>query len=89
MGKTAATGYRPYSMLAKQDSLPPLPVPSLQQTMDKYLLAVKALVDEEDFEYTKKVVEEFKKPKGIGELLQAQLVERAKREKNWVSLQHV
>ena len=84
MCRTAAKQLRPYTMLSKQDSLPSLPVPSLQQTLDKYLRCIKPLVDHEDFEYTKKVVEEFKKPGGIGEQLQDKLLQKAKQEKNWV-----
>ena len=84
MVKTSAVISKPFSMLAKQDSLPPLPVPPLQQTMDKYLLAIKPLVDEEDFDYTKDLVEDFLKPGGDGEVLHNKLLQRAKTEKNWV-----
>lgn len=85
MVKTSAARYRSFSMLAKQDSLPPLPVPSLQQTMDKYLLAVKPLVDEEDYEYTKDLVKDFLKPNGDGEMLHDKLLQKAKTEKNWLA----
>lgn len=85
MVKTSAVHSKPFSMLAKQDSLPPLPVPPLQQTMDKYLLAIKPLVDEEDFDYTKDLVEDFLKPGGDGEVLHNKLVQRAKTEKNWLA----
>ena len=86
MVKTSAIPSKPFSMLAKQDSLPPLPVPPLQQTMEKYLLAIKPLVDEEDFDYTKDLVEDFLKPGGDGEVLHNKLLQRAKMEKNWVRL---
>ena len=85
MVRTSAASYKPFSMLAKQDSLPPLPVPPLQQTMDKYLLAIKPLVDEEDFEYTQDLVKDFLKPQGDGEMLHNKLLQKAKEEKNWVS----
>lgn len=84
MVKTSAALYKPFSMLARQDSLPPLPVPSVQQTMDKYLLAIKPLVDEEDFEYTKDLVKDFLKPNGDGEVLHNKVLQKAKTEKNWV-----
>lgn len=87
--KTMATKlvpqYRPYSMLVKQKSLPRLPVPPLQQTMDKYLNAIRPLVNDDQFEQTRKLVEEFKKPGGIGEKLQEKLVERSKTEDNWLA----
>lgn len=85
MVRTSAASHKPFSMLAKQDSLPPLPVPPLQQTMDRYLLAIKPLVDEEDFEYTQDLVKDFLKPKGDGEMLHNKLLQKANEEKNWVS----
>lgn len=85
MVRTTAALYKPFSMLAKQESLPPLPVPPLQQTMDKYLKAIKPLVDEEDFEYTEDLVKNFSKPKGDGEVLQNLLLEKMKTEKNWLA----
>ena len=77
--------YRPYSMLAKQKSLPRLPVPPLQQTMDKYLKAIRPLVNDDEFEQTRKLVQEFRKPGGIGEQLQEKLINKSKKEDNWVS----
>ncbi|KAK2553260.1 Carnitine O-acetyltransferase, partial [Acropora cervicornis] len=87
MVKTSASGVtKPFGMLAKQDSLPPLPVPALQQTMEKYLSAIKPLVDEEEFEYTQDLVKDFLKPNGDGEHLQNKLIQKAKTETNWVSI---
>jgi carnitine O-acetyltransferase len=71
--------------MAFEDTLPRFPVPPLQQTMDKYLKAVKPLVDEEDYINTKKIVEEFRKPGGLGEKLHEKLLERARVTDNWVS----
>ncbi|XP_068735255.1 carnitine O-acetyltransferase-like isoform X1 [Montipora capricornis] len=85
MVKPSASLKKPFSMLAKQDSLPSLPVPSLHETMEKYLLAIKPLVDEEDFEYTQDLVRDFLKPGGDGEMLHNKLVQRAKTEKNWLA----
>ena len=39
---------------------------------------------EEELKKTKNIVAEFGMPKGIGEQLQKELVERAEREENWV-----
>ena len=72
------------NMFAKQNELPHLPVPPLQQSLAKYLLAVRCLVDEGDYNNTKKIVEEFGKPGGIGELLQEALFKRSRVEVNWV-----
>lgn len=76
---------RYHSMKALEDSLPRLPVPPLQQTMDKYLQAVKPLVDEDDYNNTKAIVDEFRKSGGVGEKLHEKLLEKAKITDNWVS----
>lgn len=70
--------------LSKQASLPRMPVPSLASTMNKYLLAIKHLLSESDYENTKKLVEEFSKNDGLGQQLQRFLVERSKSTENWV-----
>jgi Choline/Carnitine o-acyltransferase. len=64
------------------DSLPSLPVPSLQHTLERYLDSVKPFVTEEEFAQTKKIVSEFEQ--GIGKTLHEKLLRRAKRERNWV-----
>jgi len=68
-----------------QKTLPHLPVPPLQQTLDKYLKTVKPLVNQSSFDQTKKLVEEFGKPGGKGEQLQKILEERTKSKDNWLS----
>ena len=44
---------------AHQDSLPRLPVPALQQSLDRYLKALQPIVSEEEWAQTKQLVEEF------------------------------
>lgn len=61
-----------------QKSLPKLPVPSLSETFEKYLKSVRPLVNDEEFENTKKVVADFLKPGGIGEKLHERLLNRSK-----------
>ncbi|CAG2188969.1 NDUFS4 [Mytilus edulis] len=70
-------------MFAQQESLPKLPVPALDATLQKYLRTVRPLVSDEDFEQTKKYVEEFRKDSGPK--LQKFLEERATKEVNWTS----
>lgn len=65
--------------------LPRLPVPPLQQTLQKYLKTVKPLVDEKDYENTENVVKEFGSPSGIGPKLQTLLIHRAETTDNWLS----
>ena len=72
-------------MLKYQSSLPKLPVPPLQQSLQKYLKAVQPLLNNEEFKKTCRIVEEFGMENGIGEELQKALKDRAKSHDNWVS----
>ncbi|XP_078572634.1 peroxisomal carnitine O-octanoyltransferase-like isoform X2 [Branchiostoma floridae x Branchiostoma japonicum] len=65
-----------------QDSLPPLPVPPLKNTLDKYLESVKPFVTAEEYKQTEVVVREFEG--GVGQSLHQQLLERAKVNRNWL-----
>ena len=71
-------------MLKYQSSLSKLPVPPLQQSLQKYLKAARPLVNDEEFKKTSKIVEEFGEENGIGKGLQEMLEERAKIQDNWV-----
>ena len=68
-----------------QESLPHLPVPPLQQTLDKYLKAVRPLVNDDEFENTKSLVDVFGSKEGYGEHLHEKLLEHAKTKENWLS----
>ena len=85
--KVSITTYHPQGpkgdMLKYQSSLPKLPVPPLHQSLQKYLKAVRPLLNEEEFEKTSKAVQEFRRKDGIK--LQKALEERAKIHDNWVS----
>ena len=84
------TGYREDRskgpMLRFEDSLPRLPVPSLEETSTRYLKSVHPLLNEKEFQATTKAVEDFKKPGSIGQQLQKRL--QARREdpqhRNWI-----
>uniref|UniRef100_A0A6J0TPP3 Carnitine O-acetyltransferase isoform X1 n=2 Tax=Pogona vitticeps TaxID=103695 RepID=A0A6J0TPP3_9SAUR len=71
--------------LAHQQELPALPVPPLQQTLDHYLLALQPIISEEELSHTRALVEEFRKPGGVGERLQKGLERRARKQENWLS----
>lgn len=61
-----------------QDALPPLPIPTLKETCERYLKSVRALSNsEEAYERTKRAVEVFLRKGGIGETLQERLAKRA------------
>ncbi|XP_031746356.1 carnitine O-acetyltransferase isoform X1 [Xenopus tropicalis] len=74
----------PGRYLAHQEGLPCLPVPPLQQTLDKYLLALKPLVSLEEWSLTRVLVEDFR-TSGVGERLQKGLERRARKTENWLS----
>ncbi|XP_068104580.1 carnitine O-acetyltransferase isoform X2 [Hyperolius riggenbachi] len=74
----------PGRYLAHQEGLPQLPVPPLQQTLNKYLLALKPLISQEEWDHTHKIVEDFR-TSGVGERLQKGLERRAKKTENWLS----
>ncbi|CAH2282382.1 peroxisomal carnitine O-octanoyltransferase [Pelobates cultripes] len=65
-----------------QNSLPPLPVPNLEESLSKYCDAVKPFLSQEEFENTCKIVKRFEN--GIGKELHQKLIERARVRKNWL-----
>lgn len=73
-------------MLRFEDSLPHLPVPTLEETAKRYLKSVHPLLNKAEFEATTKVVENFIKPGGVGEKLQKRLQARRDdpKHKNWI-----
>ena len=73
-------------MLRFQESLPRLPVPSLEDTAKRYLKSLHPILSPTELEFSTKAVKEFISPGGPGEKLQKKLV--ARREdpsvKNWI-----
>ncbi|RXM92382.1 Carnitine O-acetyltransferase [Acipenser ruthenus] len=75
----------PGRYLVHQEGLPKLPVPSLRQTMGRYLAALQPIVSQEELEHTRKLVEEFQSPGGVGERLQKGLERKARKTENWTA----
>jgi carnitine O-acetyltransferase len=73
-------------MLRFEDSLPQLPIPTLQETAERYTKSVHPLLSSSEFDNTKKAVSDFIKPGGIGEALQKRLTARREdpKTKNWI-----
>jgi carnitine O-acetyltransferase len=73
-------------MLRFEDSLPKLPVPTLEETTTRYLKSVHPLLTSSEFQSTTKAVQEFTKPGGIGSRLQQRLLARREdpKHKNWI-----
>ena len=51
-------------LFSNQGSLPHLPVPPLDETLQRYLLSVKPLLEETEFQEYEKLVSSFKKKEG-------------------------
>lgn len=66
------------------DSLPCLPVPPLQQTLDKLLLSAMPLIPHNQLSASKQVVARFGESGGIGDKLQHLLEEKANKTVNWL-----
>ncbi|KAK6470920.1 carnitine O-acetyltransferase-like [Huso huso] len=75
----------PGRYLVHQEGLPKLPVPPLRQTMGRYLAALQPIISQEELEHTRKLVEEFQSPGGVGERLQKGLERKARKTENWLS----
>ena len=62
-----------------QSSLPRLPIPSLQDSVTRYLLAQKQILSEADYQVTEELAKEFSKEGSEGWQLQQQLIETDKK----------
>ncbi|CAP71506.1 uncharacterized protein PODANS_6_1340 [Podospora anserina S mat+] len=73
-------------MLRFQDSLPKLPVPTLEETAARYLKSLKPLLSPAELEKSTKAVQEFIAPNGPGRKLQEKLLARREdpKHKNWI-----
>lgn len=66
-------------------NLPRLPVPSLSQTIDKYVKSVTPFLTEDELKNTTNILREFSSENGIGTKLQRLLVQKANSEENWLA----
>jgi len=73
-------------MLRFQDSLPRLPVPTLEETASRYLKSLRPLLSSTELEASTKAVEQFIAPNGPGCKLQEKLIARREdpNTKNWM-----
>ena len=65
-----------------QGSLGPLPVPSLEETCERYIDSLRPLLSDADLAHSEAVVADF--CNGLGKRLQAGLEARAESERNWL-----
>ncbi|KAG9404831.1 hypothetical protein AC1031_005039 [Aphanomyces cochlioides] len=66
-----------------QSTLPHLPLPELQDTLEKYILSIEPFVTKEELQQAKAKADALLR--GSGPKLQAILAQRAKEEKNWLA----
>ncbi|CAG9825538.1 unnamed protein product [Phaedon cochleariae] len=66
-------------------NLPSLPVPTLNQTIEKYLKSVTPFLNESELINTKTILKEFSSPNGIGNNLQDLLIQKANSSENWLA----
>lgn len=66
----------------KDDSLPHLPLPKLEETLERYYESLKPFGTKEELKISRKIIDEFKK--GEGKKLHALIETKAKETKNWV-----
>lgn len=73
-------------MLRYQESLPRLPVPSLEETTTRYIKSLRPLLTPAELATSKAAVDDFIKPGGVGQRLQEKLVARREdsKHKNWI-----
>ena len=73
-------------MLRFENSLPRLPVPSLEETSTRYLLSVRPLLSVDEYQRTKAAVDAFTAPGSLGRELQKRLIARrdSPKVKNWL-----
>ncbi|CBN79817.1 Carnitine/choline O-acyltransferase [Ectocarpus siliculosus] len=70
-----------------QDSLPRLPLPTLEETFARYLVSIEPLADQEEYKATAAAAREFLRPGGLGERLQARLARRSidRHDSSWLA----
>ena len=73
-------------MLRFEDSLPRLPVPTLEETAKRYLKSVHPLLQPDEYSKTEAAVQKFLEPNSFAQTLQKRLIARRDdpKHKNWI-----
>lgn len=61
-------------------------MPNLDETLERYLAAVKPIVSDSQYEKTKTMVKAFGSSTGQGQRLQEKLLQLREEQDNWVSI---
>lgn len=65
------------------EGLPPLPLPKLEDTLERYYETLKPFGTKEELANSRRIIDEFKN--GIGKKLHQIIKDKTKKEKNWVN----
>lgn len=74
------------STFARDELLEKLPLPSLEDTLNRYERSLLPFASDNELKQSRKVIEDFKN--GVGKKLHKMLAEKAAKERNWVSTAH-
>lgn len=70
------------NLYSQQSKLPRLPVPALEETIEKYLDCSKPFLNNVEYDHNQKLLNNFKETQG--KVLQSRLVERFNEKENWL-----
>jgi hypothetical protein len=73
------------STFSRDESLEKLPLPRLEDTLERYYRNLLPFGSDEDLKASRKVIDDFKN--GIGKKLHHMLEEKASNERNWVKVE--
>ncbi|KXN74213.1 acyltransferase ChoActase/COT/CPT [Conidiobolus coronatus NRRL 28638] len=65
---------KPKSTFHYQSSLPRLPIPKLEKTLERWLISIKPFATDKELEEAKSLAQDFLKPDGLGQKLQERLI---------------
>ncbi|CAL1583376.1 unnamed protein product [Knipowitschia caucasica] len=87
---SARSAWRTRASLQQQQqcwssSAPPQPVPPLSLTLQRYLQALEPLLPPDELSHSRRMVQEFGRPGGLGSRLQKGLEIRARHTRNWIT----
>ncbi|TMW67940.1 hypothetical protein Poli38472_007612 [Pythium oligandrum] len=69
---------------AHQAALPHFPVPSVEETLERYVESVKPFLTKDELQKTEALAKDYGKPGGEAERLQKVLLKRAEEHENWL-----
>ncbi|XP_072042029.1 peroxisomal carnitine O-octanoyltransferase-like isoform X1 [Amphiura filiformis] len=81
-GSAAVSENPPIKTFQLEDTLPSLPVPPLDKTLQRYLASAEPVLTPDEYQKTAQIVSDFEK--GVGKQLHEKLVQKANTSRNWM-----